>query len=140
ARGRCGPGAAPRGRRRLEMDAARKDILSLRAASHFPGGFNARAASFPFLIGVGTGQQIDRAALAAVGTHGRFPALLLDLLDLLQQLFLNLAVRVTRGLTSTTVHGPGFVLNKIQPTLRVERRLIDFAFVIDRSGSMNGSV
>jgi Mg-chelatase subunit ChlD len=102
-------------------------------------GFNARRASFPFLIGVGTGKQIDRHALATVGANGHFPAVLLDSFDMLQQLFLTLAVRVTRGLTSTTLRGPGFVFSEIQPTLRVERRPIDFAFVIDRSGSMNGS-
>jgi hypothetical protein len=109
-----------------------------RIGRYLAGTFNCRPTAFPFLLGVGTGPQIDRRALALVGEHGRFPALMIDAFPLLQHVFATLALRVTRELNATVVRGPGFVMSQVTPSIVVSRQPIDYAFLIDRSGSMNG--
>jgi hypothetical protein len=105
---------------------------------HLATHFASRAATFPFLVGVGSGGQIDRRALALVGEYGGFPALLIDAFPLLQEVFARLALKVTRAVSATVVRGPGFVMSSVRPGVTVGRRPIDYAFLIDRSGSMNG--
>jgi Mg-chelatase subunit ChlD len=101
--------------------------------------FNYEPTNYLFLIGVGNGREIDTKALAAVGEHGGFPALRIDAFPLLSQVFATLAMQVSRGLQETVLQGPGFLAREVRPMLRVARQPIDYAFLIDRSGSMAAS-
>jgi hypothetical protein len=90
--------------------------------------------NFAFLVGCGG--DIDRHALTLIGEAGGFPAVLLDQFSQLRDALARLAVKVTRALQRTTVTGPGYSVTRTTPGLLLESRPLQYALLLDRSGSM----
>ena len=103
---------------------------------HMARRFSCVPGNHAFLIGVGRDDQLDRQALATIGNEGGFPAVLLDSFGELQECFARIAHKVIATVRKETIQGPGFVINRTTPALHVISQPIDFAFLIDRSGSM----
>lgn len=99
--------------------------------------FNHEPTNFPFLIGVGDGQQIDAQSLAIIGQVGRFPAVTIAAFPLLEQMFLRIALQVSSQLVGRTFDFAGLTWAQVQEIRKLVQVPIDYAFLIDRSGSMN---
>jgi hypothetical protein len=103
---------------------------------HLARTFTNIPGNFAFLVGVGRADQIDKRALATVGVMGGFPAVLLDSFRELGECFARIAHKVTAAIMRETVQGPGYAITRTTPALHVVSKAIDFALLIDRSGSM----
>ncbi|HOG48843.1 MAG TPA: hypothetical protein PLJ35_06885 [Anaerolineae bacterium] len=99
--------------------------------------FNHEPSNFPFLIGVGEGQQIDKGALGAIGDAGGFPAATISAFPLLEVAFLQIAISVTTQLAGRSISAGNVSWEQVTTIRRLSRTAIDYAFLIDRSGSMS---
>jgi Mg-chelatase subunit ChlD len=99
--------------------------------------FNHEPSNFPFLIGVGEGNQIDRRALGAIGDHGGFPAITIAAFPLLEMVFLRIAINVSTELIGRRIDVGNLSWEQVAQIRRTSRIPIDYAFLIDRSGSMS---
>lgn len=89
------------------------------------------------VVGVGSDERIDRRALATLGQAANCPAVALDRLDLLDGVFLQIALRVTSRLVGLR-HTVGSVSwDEIARVREVAHVPIEVGFLLDRSGSMS---
>lgn len=110
-----------------------------RIGSYVLQKFNFHPTNFVFLIGVGEGSQIDKRALGTIGDSGRFLAATIAAFPLLELLFLNIAVKVSTELAGVQIDTGNFTWQQVSQIRRTHRIPIDYAFLIDRSGSMSES-
>jgi hypothetical protein len=99
--------------------------------------FNHEASNYIFVIGVGEGAQIDRNALATLGNYGNFLAITIEAFPLLERVFLEIALRVTTQITGYQVNIGNLSWGEVARIRQVSHVAFDYAFLIDRSGSMS---
>ncbi|HWQ15046.1 MAG TPA: vWA domain-containing protein, partial [Roseiflexaceae bacterium] len=95
--------------------------------------------NFMFLIGVGEGREIDASALATIGRMGGFPATTIAAFSLLEELFVQIALQVTEQLVGQQVRVGNLSWAEIARVRQVAHVPLDYAFLIDRSTSMNSA-
>jgi hypothetical protein len=105
---------------------------------HIRASFSSIPGNYASLIGVGS--DINRSALSRIKEHGGFPVVTLGRFEELQSHFDRIVHEVTANIERHIIRGPGFILTRSTPTIHVRRHDCDFALLIDRSGSMVGSV
>jgi hypothetical protein len=99
--------------------------------------FNHEPSNFMFVIGVGEGNQIDKRALAIMGDQGNFPAITIGAFPLLERLFLRIALQVTTEIEGIQIDIGNLTWREVSQIRRVSQVAFDYAFLIDRSGSMS---
>jgi hypothetical protein len=100
-------------------------------------GYNAEPSNFIFVIGVGEGHQIDKNALGTLGDAGGFLAMSIAAFPLLEAVFLQIAIRVVEQTVGRVFTSGQMTWGQIQQILQQVQIPFDYAFLIDRSGSMN---
>lgn len=93
--------------------------------------------NFVFLIGVGTGKEIDANALITLGKTGGFPATTIAAFPMLERLFLEIALQVSQRLVGRRINIGNLSWEEIAREYQVSQVPLDYAFLIDRSSSMN---
>lgn len=101
--------------------------------------FNHEATNFPFLIGVGDEPNINAKALGQIGNSGGFPAVTIAAFPLLELIFLRIALSVTTQLVGRRIEIGSMSWEEVAQLRQLSRIPIDYAFLIDRSGSMSES-
>lgn len=101
--------------------------------------FNHEPSNFMFLLGVGRRGEIDVNALATVGAYGGILAIPVEAFALLEAVFLKIAVSITTDVFSQTYTQGNISWQRVAELRRLSHRPLDYAFLIDRSGSMNES-
>ena len=115
-----------------------KDSLSpARIGQCIAQRFNHEPSNYPFLIGVGEGQYIDKQALATIGAYGRFPAVTIEAFPLLELMFLEIAINVSEQVSGVTIRQGSRSWQEVSRIRQTTRIPIDYAFLIDLSGSMS---
>ena len=99
--------------------------------------YNHEASNFIFVIGVGEGNQIDANALATMGDYGNFIAMTIGAFPLLEYLFIRIALQVSEQLTGVRVNYGNMSWTEVSRVRQVSNVPFDYAFLIDRSGSMS---
>ncbi len=99
--------------------------------------FNHEPSNFIFVIGVGEGRQIDKNALATMGNYGNFLAITIEAFPLLEMVFLEIAVEVSTRIAGYQVSAGNLTWGEVARIREVTQVAFDYAFLIDRSGSMN---
>lgn len=99
--------------------------------------YNHQSSNYIFVIGVGHGQDIDERALATLGDTGGFLAIRIGAFPLLEMLFLDIAVQVSSSVAGIRVQRGSMTWEAARELLEVAQVPFDYAFLIDRSGSMN---
>lgn len=99
--------------------------------------FNHEASNYIFVIGVGEGNQIDKNALATLGDYGNFLAITIAAFPLLERVFLEIALQVTTQIAGYQVNIGNLSWGEVARIRQVSHVAFDYAFLIDRSGSMN---
>jgi hypothetical protein len=98
--------------------------------------YNHEDSNFIFVIGVGEGNQIDKNALATMGNYGNFLAMTIAAFPLLEMLFIRIALQVSEQLEGIRVNYGNLSWTEVSRIRQVSRIPFDYAFLIDRSGSM----
>jgi len=98
--------------------------------------FNHEPSNYIFIIGVGEGSQIDRNALATMGNYGNFLAITIEAFPLLERVFLEIALKVTTQIAGYQVNIGNLSWGEVARIRQVSHVAFDYAFLIDRSGSM----
>lgn len=91
------------------------------------------------MIGVGEGQQIDKKALATLGDNGGFLAVTIGAFPLLEAVFLQIALNVSSQLVGRRIEVGNLTWEEVSHIREVSHTAIDYAFLLDRSGSMSES-
>ncbi len=99
--------------------------------------YNHDPTNFIFVIGVGSGQEIDERALGILGDAGGFLAMRIGAFPLLEMFFLRIAVQVSSNIAGIRVREGNMTWEVARQILEVSRVPFDYAFLIDRSGTMN---
>ena len=99
--------------------------------------YNQEASNFIFIIGVGEGKEIDRPALATLADNGGFNAITIEAFPLLEAIFLEIALNVSTTLTRTQINVGNLSWEEVSRVRQLSNVPIDYAFLIDRSGSMS---
>lgn len=99
--------------------------------------YNHQSSNYIFMIGVGKGQDIDERALATLGDTGGFLAMRIGAFPLLEMAFLQIAVDVTTRLEGRRISVGNLTWQEVAQIRQVSQIPFDYAFLIDRSGSMN---
>lgn len=101
--------------------------------------FSPQHENYPYLIGVGRDGEIKKKVIDTIGHYGNFDALTIDSFPRLGDLFQRIACKVTTKLTEKEIQVGPYTF--IQPTVQQEliKRGIDYAFLIDCSGSMGNA-
>ena len=99
--------------------------------------FNHETSNFIFVIGVGEGNQIDKNALGTMGRYGNFYAITIEAFPLLEMVFLKIAVEVSTAISGYQVNYGNLTWGEVSRIRQVSHVAFDYAFLIDRSGSMN---
>ena len=100
--------------------------------------FMHESTNFVFLIGVGQGNEINANALGTLGNTGRFPAMTIAAFPLLERLFLEIALKVSTQLVGRRINIGNLSWAEVARIRQTSHVPIDYAFLIDRSTSMNG--
>lgn len=98
--------------------------------------FNHESSNYIFVIGVGEGRMIDKNALATLGDYGNFLAITIGAFPLLEMVFLEIAVKVSTQLSGIRVTSGNMTWAEVSRIRQVSQVPFDYAFLIDRSGSM----
>lgn len=98
--------------------------------------YNRESSNFVFLLGVGSGNQIDIPALEALGRYGRFRPMAVDCFPLLEAFFLQIAARVSAGIAGVQLDFGNVSWVQLQRIMQVTQVPFDYCFLIDRSASM----
>ncbi len=98
--------------------------------------FNHEATNYIFVIGVGEGNMIDKNALATMGNYGNFIAMTIAAFPLLEMVFLRIALQVTTQIAGYQVNVGNLSWGEVARIRQVSHVAFDYAFLIDRSGSM----
>jgi hypothetical protein len=101
--------------------------------------YNLDPTNYLAVIGVGSGSQIDRPALAALGQAAGCGAVHLDGFELVQGLFARLALQVTSRLVGVGYQAGGVSWAEIARVRELRTVPIDWCVLLDRSGSMSES-
>lgn len=99
--------------------------------------FNHEPSNFMFLLGVGKQKDIDIDALATIGAHGGILAVPVEAFPLLEAAFLAIAVSITTDIVGQRITNGNVTWEQVAQLRRVSQRPLDYAFLIDRSGSMS---
>lgn len=99
--------------------------------------YNHEPTNFIFVIGVGEGQQIDANALVTLGNYGNFLAMTIDAFPLLEALFIEIALQVSEQLEGIQVNYGNLSWTEVARIREISSIPFDYAFLIDRSGSMS---
>lgn len=99
--------------------------------------FNHEPSNFVFVIGVGEGSQIDRSALGTMGNSGNFLAMTIAAFPLLELAFLQIAVNVSSALVGQRIQVGNLSWEEVARIRQVSRIPLDYAFLLDCSGSMS---
>jgi hypothetical protein len=99
--------------------------------------YNHEPTNYIFVIGVGEGNQIDVKALRTLGDAGRFPTIAIEDFPLLEAVFLEIAIEVSEQTVGRHVDVGDMSWDEVERIRRVSMTPLDYAFLIDRSGSMN---
>lgn len=99
--------------------------------------YNHEDSNFIFVIGVGEGKQIDGNALATLGNYGNFIAMTIGAFPLLEMLFIRIALQVSEQLTGVQVNYGSMSWTEVSRVRQISNVPFDYAFLIDRSGSMS---
>ena len=99
--------------------------------------FNHEPSNFIFVIGVGEGEQIGRAALGKMGDSGQFTAMTIAAFPLLELVFLELAFRISETTVGQVVTSGNRSWGEVARLRQISHIPFDYAFLIDRSGSMS---
>jgi tetratricopeptide (TPR) repeat protein len=99
--------------------------------------FNDYRNNFAFLIGVGTGNQIDVNALSAIGNYSGIPAITIDKFPVLEQVFVEIALQVTSRYEGRNYRMGNLTWQQVDEIRSLSHIAIDYGFLLDRSGSMS---
>jgi hypothetical protein len=99
--------------------------------------YNDDPSNFIFVIGVGEGRQIDANALTTLGNYGNFLAMTIDAFPLLEVLFIEIALQVSEQLEGIQVNYGNLSWTEVARIREISSIPFDYAFLIDRSGSMS---
>lgn len=97
---------------------------------------NARS-NFFVLVGVGDANSLDVEAITTIGHFAHSPAIPLANFHMLEELFLQLVVQVSETVVGRTVQVGDQEFLELARVRQVNKIGIDYALVIDRSGSMD---
>lgn len=100
--------------------------------------FNHEPTNFIVVVGVGEGNEIDRNALATMANNGGFKAVTLGAFQELQMLFLAIALQVSNQISGVRYSVGNMSWTEVRRIRQLNRVAIDYAFLLDRSGSMSG--
>jgi hypothetical protein len=100
--------------------------------------FNHEPSNFIFVIGVGEGDEIDKNALSIMADAGNFLAMTIRAFPLLEAIFLRIAINVSSQLVGRRIEVGNLSWEEVAHLRRVSQIALDYAFLIDRSGSMSG--
>jgi len=103
---------------------------------HLARSFNHDPTNFLAVVAVGTDAQIDRHALAVLGQTAGCPCVTIDGFDLIEQVFRQIALRVTSRLVGLRRSVGSISWDELARIRQVSHFPIDFSFLLDRSGSM----
>lgn len=92
--------------------------------------------NFITVIGVGKGDQIDGKSLVTFGNTGGFPAIAIDAFPLLEEVFLRIALQVSTSLVGRRIDIGRLSWAEVAKYYQISQIPIDYAFLIDCSGSM----
>ncbi|HEU5383171.1 MAG TPA: vWA domain-containing protein [Ktedonobacteraceae bacterium] len=95
--------------------------------------YNHESSNYIFVVGVG--EDIDRVALTKLADVGRFPAMTIEAFPLLEKQFLRIAVEVSSQVVGVRPAGESW--EEVGRIRRLALTPIDYAFLIDRSGTMH---
>jgi hypothetical protein len=98
--------------------------------------YNHEDSNFIFVIGVGEGNQIDKNALGTLGHYGNFIAMTIEAFPLLEMLFIRIALQVSERLEGIRVNYGNISWAEVSRIRQISNIPFDYAFLIDRSGSM----
>jgi len=93
--------------------------------------------NFFVLVGVGDQRSLDVEAIVTIGHFAQSPAIPLENFHLLEELFLKLVIQVNETIVGRTVQVGSQEFLELARVRQVNKIGIDYALVIDRSGSMN---
>jgi hypothetical protein len=99
--------------------------------------YNHEPSNFIFVIGVGEGQLIDSNALATLGRYGNFLAVTIEAFELLEMVFIEIALQFSEKLEGIRVNYGNLSWAEVSRVRQVSMVPFDYAFLIDRSGSMS---
>jgi len=99
--------------------------------------FNHEPSNFIFVIGVGEGSQIDKNALGTLGDCGGFLAMTIGAFPLLEMLFIRIALQVSEQLEGIQVNYGNISWREVSRVRQISQIPFDYAFLLDRSGSMS---
>ncbi len=99
--------------------------------------FNHEKTNYIYLIGVGEGEHINEDALIKIGKVGGFPAYTINAFPLLEYEFMKIALKISGNLTGVKIEAADFSWEHISQLWSISQIPIDYAFLLDRSGSMD---
>lgn len=99
--------------------------------------YNHDPSNFIFVIGVGEGRLIDSNALATLGNYGNFLAITIAAFELLERVFIEIALQFSEKLEGIHVNYGNLSWTEVSRVRQVSLIPFDYAFLIDRSGSMS---
>jgi hypothetical protein len=100
--------------------------------------FNHEPSNFIFVIGVGEGDEIDKNALSTMADSGNFLAVNIGAFSLLEAVFLKIAINVSSELVGRRIEVGNLSWQEVSHLRQISQTALDYAFLIDRSGSMSG--
>jgi hypothetical protein len=103
---------------------------------HLARSFNHDPTNLLVVVAVGTDSQIDRDALSILGHTARCPCITIDHFDLIERVFMQIALRVTSKLVGLRRTVGNISWDELARIREVSHIPIDFSFLLDRSGSM----
>jgi hypothetical protein len=103
---------------------------------HLARSFNHDPTNFLVVVAVGTDSQIDRDALSILGQNACCPCITIERFDLMEQVFIQIALRVTTRLIGLRRTVGNISWDELAGIREVSHVPIDFSFLLDRSGSM----
>jgi hypothetical protein len=103
---------------------------------HLARSFNHDPTNFLVVVAVGTDSQIDRDALSILGQTARCPCITINRFDLIERVFMQIALRVTSKLVGLRHTVGNISWDQLARIREVSHVPIDFSFLLDRSGSM----
>ena len=99
--------------------------------------FAAQPGHHAYLIGVGLGERSGVEALATIASYSDIKIATVKTFPVLREVFSRIALEMTAELRDVHHHlGNGWVLSAPEQRVRIARRPIDYALLIDKSGSM----
>lgn len=98
--------------------------------------FNDEPSNYLFLIAVGESQRIDRRTLARVSDDGDFPAIAVGTFSLLETVLLEMALDISARLAGERIDCCRLSWDEVARMREHTQAPLDYALLIDRSGSM----